>query len=278
MKFIKYFLFTIGFVFIVLISFLKISGMNINDFALKTLGLVKKLKGDSVKLTDLDKQPSEVIHHDEWTQLLKKHVAANGKVNYEGFQTNITLFNSYLNTLSNNPPGNNWNSSDKIAYWINVYNAFTIKLILDHYPVKSIKDISSGLPMINSPWDIKFFKIGDVDFDLNTVEHEILRKEFEEPRIHFAINCASFSCPKLRTEAFEGDQLEVQLEEQAKDFIFNPDKNDLSTTPIKLSKIFNWFESDFEVLGGVPTFIQKYKLDFDIASKISHLDYDWTLN
>jgi len=268
MKYVKYFILTIGFISIVLISYFKISGMNVNEFALKTLGFVKKLKGDTVNLSNINRQESEVIHHDQWTYLLKKHVEQNGKVNYEGFQNDIGPFRSYLKTLSDHPPGNNWKITDKIAYWINVYNAFTVKLILDNYPLNSIKDISSGLPMINSPWDIKFFKIGNVDFDLNTVEHEILRKEFDEPRIHFAINCASFSCPKLRNEAFEGNLLELQLEEQAKDFIFNQDKNDLSSTPVKLSKIFDWFESDFEGVGGVPTFIRKYKPDFDISTKI----------
>lgn len=252
--------------------------MNINDIALKTLGFIKKAKGDSVNLSALKTKESNMIKHEEWTVLLNKHVAENGDVDYKGFQNDIVSFNVYLNALSHHPPGKNWTKNDKLAYWINVYNAFTVKLILDYYPLSSIKDISSGLPMINSPWDIKFFKIGDVDFDLNTVEHEILRKEFEEPRIHFAINCASFSCPKLRNEAFESAKLEKQLNEQAKEFIFNPDKNTLSSNQAELSKIFLWFESDFKPVGGVPVFIQKYKPDYNLNSKISYKDYNWSLN
>lgn len=278
MKYLKYFLLTIGLVVVIVISVLNITGMNINDFALKTLGIIKKVKGDSVNMSTLKDQNADTINHKDWTRLLQKHVTEEGKVNYKGFQEDIASFNSYLNVLSDNAPGRNWSDEDKIAYWINVYNAFTVKLILDHYPLESIKDISLGLTMINSPWDIKFFKIGGIDFDLNTVEHEILRKEFTEPRIHFAINCASFSCPKLRTEAFESDKLEEQLEDQAKGFLFNIDKNILNSDPIKLSKIFDWFESDFAGAGGVPTFIKKYKSDFDVASTISYLDYDWSLN
>lgn len=278
MKYVKYFLFTIGIIGISIISFMKITNMNINDFALKTLGFIKKLKGDSVNITNLENQNTETISHEDWTTLLQKHVSENGKVNYEGFLEDALAFHSYLTLLSNNPPGTNWNENDKIAYWINVYNAFTVKLIVDHYPIKSIKDIRSGLPMINSPWDIKFFKIGEIDFDLNTVEHEILRKEFEEPRIHFAINCASFSCPKLRMEAFESDQLDAQLNDQAKAFIFNPDKNKISESQTSLSKIFSWFESDFESSGGVSKFIKRYHPDFNLQNRITHIDYDWSLN
>jgi len=278
MKYLKYFLLTIGIIAVSTISFMKISGMNITDIALKTLGLIKKVKGNSVNISKLNIKNTDIVSHETWTALLQEHVNEEGKVNYSGFQEDIIPFNSYLTLLSDNIPGDNWSDNDKIAYWINVYNAFTVKLILDHFPLKSIKDISAGLPMINSPWDIKFFKIGNVDFDLNTVEHEILRKEFDEPRIHFAINCASFSCPKLRTEAFESDQLENQLNDQAKAFILNSDKNKITESQSSLSKIFSWFESDFTSSGGVSTFIKKYHPDFNHQNKIRYLDYDWSLN
>jgi hypothetical protein len=143
--------------------------------------------------------------------------------------------------LVNNPPDKKeWSESAQLAYWINVYNAFTIKLIIDHYPVESIKDIGSKIqvPFINSPWDIKLIEIEGKKYDLNNVEHSILRKDFEEPRIHFAIVCASFSCPKLRREAFTAEKLEEQLQEQAVDFINDPAKNSISKNKAEVSKIF----------------------------------------
>jgi len=218
------------------------------------------------------------MQHDNWTTLLQKHVTEGGQVNYKGFVQDSTLLQQYLDDLSQHPPGDNWAEQEKLAYWINAYNAFTVKLIVDNYPLKSIKDISEGMAMIDSPWDIKFFKIGDTDFDLNTIEHEILRKDFEEPRIHFAINCASFSCPKLRNEAFIPSKLEAQLEEQATEFINNPDKNMINEQVTKLSKIFDWFQSDFSKKTDLLTFIQKYKSTLNKSNKVEHIVYDWALN
>ena len=206
-------------------GYIKYHKMNINDIGLKVLSWVKKAKGNAVDLKQLEQSNAATMNHDNWTVLLQKYVTQNGQVNYKGFIEDKVLFQGYLDELTQHPPANNWDDNEKLAYWINAYNAFTVKLIIDHYPLKSIKNISEGLPMIDSPWDIKFFKIGNLDFDLNTIEHEILRKKFNEPRIHFAINCASFSCPKLRNEAFTASQLETQLEEQAHTFINNSDKN-----------------------------------------------------
>jgi len=133
--------------------------------------------------------------------------------------------------------------------------------------------------MINSPWDIKFFKIGGIDFDLNTIEHEILRKQFSEPRMHFAINCASFSCPRLRNEAYTSEQLESQLKEQTTSFLLNPKKNRLSTETLQLSQIFNWFAGDFTKEQTLIEFLQK-QVDLQIQpnAKISFLEYQWSLN
>ena len=113
---------------------------------------------------------------------------------------------------------------------------------------------------------------------MNTIEHEILRKQFIEPRIHFAINCASFSCPRLRMEAFEANKLEAQLADQAKYFINNPDKNNISDQGTKLSKIFSWFESDFNKKSSVKAFLKKYHTTFNEEQELEYLDYNWTLN
>ena len=219
-----------------------------------------------------------MVNHEIWTVLLRKYVTEGGQVNYKGFIKEQSKMEEYLSLLSNTPPGSNWSEADKIAYWINAYNAFTVKLIMDNYPLKSIKDIGDGLPMISSPWDIKFFKIGDADFDLNTIEHEILRKHFEEPRIHFAINCASFSCPKLRNEAFESSQLNQQLEAQTKTFINNPDKNIINKEETKLSKLFSWFETDFTKKTTIKSFVKQRHSAFNEQNDLQYLDYSWTLN
>jgi hypothetical protein len=116
-------------------------------------------------------------------------------------------------------------------------------------------------------------------YDLNNVEHSILRKEFEEPRIHFAIVCASFSCPKLRREAFIAEKLEVQLQEQTVEFINDPAKNSISKNKAEVSKIFSWFKGDFTRNGSLADFINQYaKTKLDKDAKISYMDYDWSLN
>jgi len=273
-------IFFYGIVGMILLTFgyTKYQNMNINDIGLAVLGWVKKVRGKSVNLNKLNTPTMKTINHTDWTKLLQRHVTKEGKVDYKGLQSDNSLLQSYLTKLSKHPPGDNWSDEDKLAYWINAYNAYTVKLILDNYPLNSIKEIGDGLPMVNSPWDIKFFKIGGVDFDLNTIEHEILRKQFNEPRIHFAINCASFSCPKLRNEAFEADALEHQLEEQASDFINNTSKNRISETESRLSKIFDWFQSDFTKLTTLTEYIRQYNSKISDNTEIKYLEYNWELN
>ena len=259
-----------------LFGYMKITNMNINDVGLKVLSWVKNLKGDSVDLDNLGDKATAKVNHVLWTNLLQQYVSENGKVNYQGFSKDKKELEKYLNTLSENPVGSNWTEEEQMAYWINAYNAFTVKLIIDYYPLKSIKDISNGI--LSKPWDIKFFKIGGIDFNLNTIEHEILRKQFSEPRIHFAINCASFSCPKLRNEAFVAERLEEQLEDQTKSFLHNPDKNIINETETKLSGIFNWFESDFTKIEPISTFLKKRHDLFNEQNDVEYLEYIWTLN
>ena len=252
--------------------------MNINDIGLKVLGLVKELSGNSVDLDAIKNVESPTMSHDFWTTLLKQHVTESGHVNYKGFLQDSLAFQKYLVELTKHPPGNNWSDNEQLAYWINAYNAFTVKLILDNYPLNSIKDISDGTPMINSPWDIKFFKIGNIDFDLNTIEHDILRKYFDEPRIHFAINCASVSCPKLRNEAFIPENIEMQMQDQASKFINDPSRNIINNNETKLSKIFNWFQSDFKGKSSLLNYIKLSNPTLNEANKVEYLDYNWALN
>ncbi len=155
-----------------------------------------------------------------------------------------------------------------------------MKLIVDHYPVSSIKDIKNRIPFVNSVWDIKFINIQGQEFDLNAIEHGILRKNFLDGRIHAAINCASYSCPRLRDEAFYADRLESQLENAMRIFVNDPLRNKVGTDRAEISKIFSWFGSDFKKdAGSVRDFINRYASEpLNPNGKISHLDYDWSLN
>lgn len=211
------------------------------------------------------------INHAKWNVLLQKNVAKNGTVNYKGFQKDSKELKMYLNELSANVPAKSWSKNAILAYWINAYNAYTVQLILDNYPTKSIKDISD-------PWGKKFFTLGNKKYSLEEIEHEILRK-MDEPRIHFAINCASFSCPNLRNEAYTEAKLEQQLTAAAKSFINDKTKNTITTNKIEISKIFDWFSGDFKKKGSVIDFLNQYsKVKISSKAKINYKDYNWSLN
>lgn len=217
-------------------------------------------------------QPS----HQSWDELLKKHVSEAGNVNYEGFKNDRARLNSYLESLEKNPPADSWSKAEKMAYWINAYNAYTIALILDHYPVKSINDISKDG---KKPWDIPFIKIGGKTYTLNNIEHDILRKKYSDPRIHFAVNCASYSCPPLMNKAFTAASLEVNLDKLAKAFINDPGRNKITANSIQVSQIFNWFSEDFTKNGTLIDYLNRYSnTRISPGAKVSYLEYNWSLN
>ena len=217
------------------------------------------------------------IDHGPLNELLQKHVRANGTVNYEGFIADKTKLQSYLNTLSKNAPKAQWSQKEHLAFWINAYNAFTIKAIVDHYPVKSITEIKPS--DAKNIWKSSFFSIGGKKMSLDQIENDVLRVEFDEPRMHFAINCASISCPVLRNEAYVAAKLDVQLTEQSKRFFRDQSKNVLSANSVKISSIFNWFQEDFTKHGTLIDFINKYAdVRISQSAKVSYMDYDWNLN
>ncbi len=279
MKYILYIASVIVILFLSIFIYMKITGKNTNALGLGILSSIKSIKGDRVDIKLLDSHDRPPIDHTAWTSILSKYVTDAGQVNYSGLIQDSDEVDTYLNLLSDNPPSKSWSKDQKMTYWINAYNAFTVKLIMNHYPVNSIKDIAGNLPMINSPWDIKFFQIGGIDFDLNTIEHDILRKEFDEVRIHFAINCASISCPKLRNEAYQADILENQLEDQTLTFLANSSKNRIEPDESKISQIFSWFEIDFKQQEhSVLDFIQQYRPEINPKISLEYMDYDWNLN
>lgn len=221
--------------------------------------------------------PSHVV----FSKLLQKHVDSTGLVNYKGFLTDKTLLENYLMTLDSFPPTKNWPEDEQKAYWINVYNAATIELILENYPLKSIRDLhpTPYIPFVNTVWHIQNITIGGKKGSLDQIEHEILRPRFNDPRVHFAINCASFSCPRLRNEAYTAEKLENQLIEQTTSFINNPDKNTLSEKKVEISPIFSWFSDDFKEKGSIIQYINTYSdVKIDDKAEISYKEYDWRLN
>jgi hypothetical protein len=229
-----------------------------------------------------ENESQQVVNHEIFNELLNKYVDEFGMVNYSGFQADSALLNKYLLLLMQNPPNEQkWSRDQKLAYWINAYNAFTIKLITTNYPVPSIKDIGSfiQIPFLNSPWDIAFINIGENKLTLNDIEHRILRKDFSEPRIHFAIVCASISCPKLRQEVYLAGKLELQLTEQAISFINDPSKNMISKEEAQISKIFLWFGGDFKKDGTLVDYLNQYSLEkISSNTSIGYLDYNWGIN
>ncbi|MFD2917239.1 DUF547 domain-containing protein [Psychroserpens luteus] len=212
-----------------------------------------------------------IMSHQKWNALLQKHVSTSGKVDYLGFKKDSVALQSYLDLLAKNLPQKSWSKNATLAYWINAYNAFTVKLILDNYPVKSIKDIKK-------PWDQEFIMLENRAYSLGGIEHKILRK-MNEPRIHFAINCASYSCPNLLNEAYTEDKLEQQLEHATASFINDKTKNKITKDKIEISKIFDWFSNDFKKNGTLIDFLSKYStLKINANANIKFKAYNWNLN
>lgn len=226
---------------------------------------------------DTDSRP---VTHELWDALLKKHVRTDGFVDYKNFVRDSADLNRYLRVLETaHPNDKNWTRNEQMAYWINAYNAYTVQLIVRNYPVASIKDIKKGVAFVNSVWDIKFIKIQGYTYDLNNIEHNILRPVFKDARVHAAVNCASYSCPKLLNEAYTAANLEKQLDAGMRGFVNDPLRNRITAEKAEVSEIFKWFKGDFERDGSLRDFLNKYsKVKLTDKTDISHLDYNWSLN
>ncbi len=221
----------------------------------------------------------ENIDNTIYASLLKKYIVGV-RVNYDGLKKDEKILDEYLNLLSvtdiKSLPLNT-----QFAYYINVYNAFTLKLILTQYPgINSIKEIGG---FFSNPWKKKFIPLQGKTVNLDYIEHQVLRPKFKDPRVHFAINCASKSCPPLRNEPYEAKQLEKQLDEQAHKFINDKKHNYFKDDQLYLSKIFKWFKVDFN--NNPSLFIKQYadndlkeKLNGHSNLKIGYLEYNWALN
>lgn len=228
--------------------------------------------------------------HQKWTSVLFQYRVL-GEFHYRELKVELAKspaseFGRYLNDLKGVPPGayEGFSRAQKMAFLINAYNALTVKLIIDHYPVKSIKDTGT---LFTKPWSIKFFDLLDGAIkSLDPIEHEYLRPKFSDYRIHAAVNCASKSCPELREEAFIAEKLDAQLDDQMNRWLSDPSRNrvDHAGKTIFLSKIFDWYGKDFESdkVGITAVLVRhapgQYKDAVARGYTIKFLGYDWGLN
>ncbi|UCG53009.1 MAG: DUF547 domain-containing protein [Candidatus Latescibacterota bacterium] len=230
--------------------------------------------------------------HELFTAILAAHVR-DGRVDYPKLCEDPRL-SDYIDQLSSTDPEEIVDENERLAFWLNAYNAFTLKIICDNYPLKSINDLHFGGLVLGTAlkktvWDKEFIVINGEKMSLNHIEHDVVRPRFGDPRAHFALVCASVSCPPLRSEAYEGHRLDEQLDDQARVFFSERDKNyfDAENKEAHLSKILDWYSKDFgdnkrEVLLYVSNYLPK-----DLALKIQedpgawtvkHTKYDWNLN
>ena len=228
------------------------------------------------------------IKHDAWDALLQKYVDTDGMVNYKAWhknQTDRAALKTYLECLSMANPSAKATRDARMAYWINAYNALTIEGILRVYPTTSIRNHTAKLFGYNI-WKKLHLQTGPSKINLDSIEHKVLRK-MNEPRVHFAIVCASIGCPRLLNRAYTADQLENQLSVNTTDF-FSRSQNlqfDTATSKLKLSSILEWFGTDFgdtskKQINAIAPYFPESARKFITGNKFSveYLDYNWQLN
>lgn len=219
--------------------------------------------------------------HDLFNQVLKEHVD-KGKVDYAKLKANPEKLETYLDMLAIAKPASmSYNS--QLAFWINTYNAFIIKGVIDHYPTPSVRKVK----LFGGFFSRLKFHVAGGSYTLNQIEHDIIRKEFVDPRVHFALVCASIGCPPIENTVYLPETIEDQLDAVTLKFVTNPEKVRLDREKriLYLSEIFKWYKEDFtEGYDGVADFLTDYlpseDTDFVLAKdvKIQYLDYDWSLN
>jgi Protein of unknown function, DUF547 len=238
-----------------------------------------------------DAASTTAVDHSAWAKLLTQYLkpaTADGpsRLDYAGFKkTGRADLASYLGTLQQIEPAK-LTRAEQFAFWINLYNAVTVAAVLDKYPVKSIKDVALGGSIAanfsGGPWDAKLATISGVALSLNDIEHQILRPIARDPRIHYAVNCASIGCPSLLGQPFTGRELNAMLDTAARGYINSPNGVRVADGKITVSSIFDWYKADF----GDFKSLRKHLASFaepelakaiKAASRFSY-GYDWKLN
>ncbi len=232
----------------------------------------------------------DTARHASLSRLLARYVDSQGHVDYARLKQQAdSVLVPYLQWLGTTDPSD-WSRDARLAFWINAYNAYALKLIVDHYPVQNIWAITPGPATPSkkqSPFTLDVGLVADTVRTLDEIEHEIIRVRFDEPRIHFAVVCAALSCPRLRPEAYTGPRLDAQLDDQARTFLHDTQKNRIpaGSDRIVLSRILKWYGGDF---GPSPAAVQRALARyFDGAVRerlaraaytVEYLPYDWALN
>jgi hypothetical protein len=231
--------------------------------------------------TEAPPTPAVTFDHTVLDALLRAHVDPDGWVDYEALAADTSQLDAYIATLAD-APFDALGRDEKLALLINAYNAFTLRLILDHYPIDSIRDIPDA-----ERWDAVRWELAGETYSLNQIEHEQVRAHFKEPRIHFALVCAAYSCPKLRNEAYTGAGLEAQLSDQTA-YTHSHDRwlqFDQADNTLHLTALYDWYGGDFKaVADSVLDYVAEQvpavrsAIDAGHAQAIRWLDYDWKLN
>lgn len=238
------------------------------------LSMIGGLLGACNKPVDVIEDAIVAFSHEKFDELLMQHVDAVGDVDYVAFVEDTTQLKTYLDYLAVNEPETTWSANKKMAYWINLYNAFTIYTILQEYPVNSILDIDNGMV-----WTQRMATVGDTAYTLDQIEKERLLATFNEPRVHFAVNCAAVSCPPLQNKAWTESNIQQYYTNATRDFINNTDYNYVSMDSLAVSKIFDWYAADFGGASNLVGYFQQYA-DSTIADSavVTFQNYDWDLN
>ncbi len=229
------------------------------------------------------------IDHSTWDALLQRYVNEKGEVNYKGWkasQADSDALDTYLNHLSTASRTQEAAAQSQLAFWINSYNAVTVKGILREYPTTSIRNHTAKVVGYNI-WKDLLLIVGDSKISLDSMEHKVLRK-MGEPRIHFAIVCASFSCPRLLNRAYTAESLDEQLTHNTQNFFANPEnfQYDAQRQTFRMSSILSWFAQDFgndraAQLGTIAPYLpsrEAYDAAINNQVSVSYLEYDWSLN
>lgn len=213
---------------------------------------------------------SQKMNYFNYDTFLVNYVTDTGIVDYDKIFKNKEDLRKIVAEFEKTKPTIYWSNRETIAYWINAYNVYSIKIIIDNYPVKSIRDIADA-------WNINFIKSNGKLISLDFVDREIL-KTLNEPRYHFAINCTAYSCPGFKRQAYDVDKINSQLEDCIINFVNDKTKNDITPKKANLSKIFDWYKDEFTVDQTLIQYINKYstvKIKDDAA--IFFQEYDWRL-
>ena len=236
-----------------------------------------------------DNTSTMVVDHSLWQEILTEYVYQDqdkiNKVNYQSLlANNRPKLDAYISSLTALDPLS-LSKSEQLPYWINLYNALTVQVITEHYPVSSILKISISPGFFNfGPWDKKLIEINDIELSLNDIEHRILRPIWKDPRIHYAVNCGSYGCPNLRRDIYTAETSEIMLNENSISYINHERGVKVEKGKVELSSLFDWYEDDFgendsEVLDHIRKYASAELLSkLEGITKISDYEYNWDLN